>query len=38
MANETGSGHRETAGHLVLVECHVRDSLLEELTASQSPT
>ena len=38
MANETGTGHRVTAGHLGLVECHVWESLLEDLTASQSPT
>merc|ERR1712215_25358 len=28
MGNETGSGHRETAGHLVLVECHIMDILM----------
>ena len=38
MANETGTGHRGTAGHLGLVECRVRESLLEDRTASQSPT
>ena len=38
MANETGTGHRVTAGHLGLAECRVRESLLEDWTASQSPT
>ncbi len=38
MANETGTGHRGTAGHLGLAECRVRESLLEDWTASQSPT
>ena len=38
MANETATGHRGTAGHLGLVECRVRESLLEERSASQSPT
>ena len=38
MANETATGHRGTAGHLGFVECRVRESLLEERSASQSPT
>ena len=38
MANETATGHRGTAAHLGLVECRVRESLLEDRSASQSPT
>ena len=38
MANETGSAQRRTAGHLGLAECCVWESLLEDWTASQSPT
>ena len=38
MANETGIAHRGTAGHLGLAECRVWESLLENWTASQSPT
>ena len=38
MANETGIGHRRTAGHLGLAECCVWESLLTVWLASQSPT
>ena len=38
MANETGTAHRETAGHLGLAECRVWESLIEDQPASQSPT
>ena len=38
MANETGIAHRGTAGHLGLAECRVPESLIEDWTASQSPT
>ena len=38
MANETGIGHRRTAGHFGLVECCVWESLLSAWRTSQSPT
>ena len=38
MANETGLGHRITAGHLGLAECCVWESLLTVWLASQRPT
>ena len=38
MANETGIGHRRTAGHLGLAECCVWESLLTVWLTSQSPT
>ena len=38
MANETGIGHRRTAGHFGLAECCVWESLLSAWRTSQSPT
>ena len=38
MANETGTAHHVTAGHLGLAECCFQESLIGSWTASQSPT